>query len=184
MARRRHLAALSLTGLAVFASLGSLHAAGRRCPEVTGAASARVRAVTASVDAALWEGLRRSATLAALIDRIDRSNDRVYIEDGVLRPKLGSRLRGGLSHRVVVGPGFRLLHITVMATPGDAMIVTIAHELRHAIEVIEAPDAVDTASVGLLYERIGFRTRPGVYETDAADDAGERVKAELSRCRP
>jgi hypothetical protein len=184
MARRQpHLATLSLGLVLASGSLGSLHAR-PRCLESSPAAPARVRAITPLADRALRDGLRRSSTLAALVERIDRSDGIVYIQDGVLRPQMGSRLRGALSHRVVLGPGFRLLHIIVMAAADDAMIVTIAHELRHAIEVIETPEAVDTASVGLLYERIGFRTRAGVYETNAADETGERVQAELSRCRP
>jgi len=116
---------------------GPLRAEGPGCRLTDAALPSRVRALTPPVEAALWLGVRRSPTLARLVDQIDRSDAIVYIDSGVLHPRIGGRLRGGLSHQIVAGPTFRLLHVVVLTMPGDEMIVTIAHELRHAIEVIE-----------------------------------------------
>jgi hypothetical protein len=60
-------------------------------------------------------------------------------------------------------------------------IAVIAHELRHALEVAEAPEVRDQASLIKLYQRIGYSS-PGwhSFDTDAAQTTGRRVKLELS----
>jgi hypothetical protein len=69
----------------------------------------------------------------------------------------------------------------------DREISAIAHELQHAIEVAEAPDVVDGASMARLFRRIGYvnvqTARVVVYETDATRRVGERVLKELQRTR-
>jgi hypothetical protein len=68
---------------------------------------------------------------------------------------------------------------------GDEQIAALGHELRHAVEVAEAPSVVDTASLGEEYRRIGFASHgvpPGSgFESRAAIDAARQVWLELSR---
>ena len=177
-------AALCAVAAVLMVSSAPLHAEERSgCPLGDSAVPARVRTLSPPLQTALHDGIRRSAQLARLVSRIDESDGLVYLEAGGLELQGAGRLLGGLSHSVVVGPNFRLLRIVVWRAPSDQTIATIAHELQHALEVLDAPEAVDAKSVGHLYDRIGFRVRPGVYETDAAQRAGDRVRTELSRCR-
>ncbi len=75
----------------------------------------------------------------------------------------------------------RYLRIQVSLTMSpDEMIAVIAHELRHAVEVADAPDVRNETSLVKLYERIGRRSGvPHCYETDAAQDAARHVRREL-----
>jgi hypothetical protein len=61
----------------------------------------------------------------------------------------------------------------------------LAHELQHALEVAEAPDVIDPATLRAHYERIGYRSnaddRTPSFDTAAAIDVQRRVAAELAR---
>jgi hypothetical protein len=110
-----------------------------------------------------------------LIDEIQRTNGLVWVEQGVCRrPVLAC-----LSHNVTVSAGNRLLRVTVHQTKdADDTIAAIAHELRHATEVLANPAVTDHASIYFLYRRIGSWT-DGVAETDAAVETGRTVRSEL-----
>jgi hypothetical protein len=154
------------------------------CSEGDAIASARIRPIGQPMTDALREGVRRSPTLAALVSRIEASDGLVYlIGMRCFRPQQRVVLNGSLSHDVRVTGGYRLLKITVDPGRGDQTIATIGHELRHALEVLESPGAVDLASVDRLYTRIGFVTGTCVFETAAARDAQNAVARELSRCQ-
>ena len=66
----------------------------------------------------------------------------------------------------------------------DVQIALIGHELRHAVEIADAPDVVDASSLVREYEKIGFlspRVTPGVsFDSDAAVEAGYQVLRDLS----
>jgi hypothetical protein len=66
---------------------------------------------------------------------------------------------------------------------GDRRLLTLAHELQHAIEVLEAPDVATAGAVDELFERIGTNTSAGVMETQAALDVERAVGRELSADR-
>src|SRR5205814_10178442 len=57
---------------------------------------------------------------------------------------------------------------------------SIGHELRHAIEVVGEPAVRSTSQQRFLYERIGFHTRNGAFETQDAMDAGTRSEEHTS----
>ena len=64
------------------------------------------------------------------------------------------------------------------------LIAVIAHELRHAVEIAEAVDVVDRASLEALYGRIGTRRarckgRSACYETAAAAETTAIVFREI-----
>jgi len=67
----------------------------------------------------------------------------------------------------------------------DDQIAALGHELRHAVEIADAPSVVDVASLGELYRRIGFAShgvRKGTgFESRAAIESARRVWAELGR---
>jgi hypothetical protein len=67
------------------------------------------------------------------------------------------------------------------AVQGDRPIFILAHELQHAIEVLEAPHVSTEHDVDQLFERIGFHASAGDVETQAALDVERAVRRELSR---
>ena len=59
----------------------------------------------------------------------------------------------------------------------------LGHELRHALELADAPWVMDDAAVVSLYREIGYAScaRPTpCYDTQEAVAAGRRVLAELA----
>jgi len=153
------------------------------CSARESAMPVRVRALSPALRDALQDGIRRSALLASLVERIERSDGVVFLIPGGINFPNAGRLLGGLSHRIVAGPDYRVLQIVIWQRPGDLMIATVGHELRHALEVLDAPEAIDQRSVEQLYDRIGLKLRSSVYETEAAERAGDDVRTELARCR-
>jgi hypothetical protein len=148
------------------------------------AAQSHISPQNESIAASLRAGTRRSQTLAWLVERLEMLNGRVYLFAGAYRrPGQGLLLRGGTSHAVTGPSGFRIIKVTVDPGFGDGTIATLGHELRHAVEILEALDAVDVGSVDQLYERIGFRVQAGVYETSAALATERQVRDDLRRCR-
>jgi hypothetical protein len=69
----------------------------------------------------------------------------------------------------------------------NRQISVMAHELQHALEVAEAPEVTDAASLVDLFRRIGYvKAESGrgiAYETKAARGVGDRVAEELRRDR-
>jgi hypothetical protein len=59
--------------------------------------------------------------------------------------------------------------------------VTLAHELQHAVELLEAKNARSPTECEALFARIGFRSGPHSYETHAAVEVDRRVAKELGR---
>ena len=72
----------------------------------------------------------------------------------------------------------RYLSVQVRATlQRDTMISTIAHELRHALEVAGEHTVVDDKGFEALYRRIGDSPHAGGgYDTEAARAAQRRVR--------
>jgi hypothetical protein len=125
-------------------------------------------------------GLARSATFRGLVDRVGQLNGIVYIEDRYYVNERTRRvLSGALSHRITIAGAHRVLHVIVAPESGDRRLVTMAHELQHAIEVLEQTDANTEAAVDAVFERIGVHTGAGIVETDAALGAERAVAHEL-----
>jgi hypothetical protein len=134
----------------------------------------------------LEEGSARSNTFRRIVGEIGRSTGIVYVEDGFcafghlngcLLPFLAST-RSDRYLRIIISPG------TVRVTH-DQRIALIAHELQHAVEVLQHPEVVDVPSMDAMYRRLGtpLAGQPG-YETSAARAAEGAVLAELSVKHP
>ncbi len=137
-----------------------------------------VRAIDAIMTRVIAEGLRRSRTFAGLVLALNRSDVIVYVETV-------SHLPASLSGRMLfaAGPrGQRYVRIQIQAhQPSRDVIATLGHELMHALEVSESPEVTDDVSLEKLYERIGSSgSRARQFDTTAAQNAGRRVRAELS----
>jgi hypothetical protein len=129
-------------------------------------------------------GMMRSATLRLTIDRVGELKGIVYIEDGYyVNGKTKRVLSGALSHQITTAGAYRVLHAMVAPESGDRRLMTMAHELQHAIEVLEAIEVATEAAVDELFERIGTQSSAGVVETQAALDVERAVARELSASR-
>jgi hypothetical protein len=128
---------------------------------------------------ALRDGAKRSATFKSLVDRIEGSQVIVYV---AVNPAMKSSLNGMLTWMTQAG-GFRYMRASIAADlSSDQMIATVAHELQHAVEVVEDESVTDETTLVALYRRIG---RPGGgeapsrWETAAAQQTGYQVRREL-----
>lgn len=146
-------------------------------PTVT---TSHVRPQDARITGLLREGMLRSRSLHALVDRIEASNIYVYLNlDHLMKSYLAGRLTWiGQAHE------FRYLRAQInFDLPADQAIATIAHELQHAVEVLNDDTVVSENTLVALYRRIGTPSRLELtsgWETEAAQAMGHQVRRELS----
>jgi hypothetical protein len=128
-------------------------------------------------------GIERSPTFRQIVDRLERSDVIVEVQCGHF---IGSQ-RAGRTVLLSAQPGIRyvLVELACWAASGPSLHM-IGHELRHALEIADAPWVVDGPTLALLYQNIGFPTSGmaatetfGAFETADALEAGERVHHEL-----
>lgn len=140
---------------------------------------ARIRTLDARVAALLRDGMLRSPTLRQLVERIEANNVFVYVG---LNPLMKSRMAGQLTWMGKAG-AYRYVRVSVNTDlVADQIIATLAHEMRHAVEVLEDETVVDEATLVALYRRIGRPSTielPTGYETVAAQEAGFQARREL-----
>lgn len=126
----------------------------------------------------LRDGMTRSDTFRALVERIEASNVFVYVS---VNPFIKSSLAGQLNWMTQAGP-YRYLRATLSADQSpDQQIATLGHELQHAVEVLDDEMVVSEKSLGALYRRIGRPSSAATsgWETVAAQETGYRVRREL-----
>ncbi len=128
----------------------------------------------------LRDGMRGSDTFRRLVDRLRHSDVVVYLECGV-----GDRSADGRLTFISAIGGYRYVHVRVARlASSDVQIALIGHELRHAVEIADAPGVVDASSLVREYEQIGYaspRVTPGVsFDSTAAVEAGYQVLRDLS----
>jgi hypothetical protein len=166
-----------LVAIVLFASWSATAAAAAQ-PE-SGSVTSHIRPQDARVAALLQEGMLRSRSLHALVDRIEASNVYVYLNlDHLMKSYLAGRLTWiGQAHE------FRYLRASInFDLPADQVIATIGHELQHAVEVIDDQTVVNEKSLVALYRRIGKPSRLELtsgWETEAAQAMGSQVRREL-----
>jgi hypothetical protein len=141
-----------------------------------------VRTMDARIRAEINEGMARSAFFRDLVTRLDASDVIVYVET---QCPMSPRLFGRLAF-MAAGGGRRYVSVRVSCAMNDVeQIAALGHELRHAVEIAEAPSVVDVPSLAELYRHIGFPSH-GVpqgagFESRAAIESARRVWAELGR---
>jgi hypothetical protein len=128
----------------------------------------------------LHDGVRDSHTFRRLVDRLRRSDVIVYLECAG-----GTRTADGRLTFISAAGGVRYVHIRVARlASANVQIALIGHELRHAVEIADAPAIVDGDTLAREYERIGFANphqETGVsYDSDAAVSAGYQVLRDLT----
>jgi hypothetical protein len=128
------------------------------------------------------DGLEASPTFRALVDRLIGSDVIVYLECDRF-PNSG--VDGRLTFATSAG-GYRYLMIRVRQRGSrQHQMALVAHELRHAVEVVDTPAIVDGHSMAREYERMGYLTRWAQlpvtsFDTAAAVQAGYEVLRELT----
>ena len=145
---------------------------------------AQVRPLTCRTAVRMTDGMARSATLRRVIGRVGELNGIVYIKDAYyVDPRTGRVRSAALSHEITIAGAHRVLRVTVAPESGDRSLITLAHELQHAIEVLEATDVITEAAVDRLFERIGVQVGASVMETTSALEVERAVARELSANR-
>lgn len=156
-------------------SISNLFAAPALKPRDGGA---RIRPQDARSTQLLRDGMARSDTFRALVERLEASNVFVYVS---VSPLVKSSLAGQLNWMTQAGP-YRYLRATLNAGLGtDQQIATLGHELQHAVEVLDDELVVCEKSLVALYRRIGQPSRAATsgWETLAAQETGYQVRREL-----
>jgi hypothetical protein len=142
--------------------------------------SPHVRTTDPRILALVDAGISGSATFRGLIATLNESDVIVYIESNHTRQALG----GYLAHNIVSQGQYRYLRIAIDIAGSERRLVSLlAHELQHAVEVAQAPDARDSESLDRLFSRLAITFGCGgtsCFETQAAKDVERRVTKELS----
>jgi hypothetical protein len=126
-------------------------------------------------------GTRTSPTFRALVHRLLESDVVVYLwcDRADTAPS-----DGRLTFVSAVGGRRYVVVRLVRFRSRERQIALMAHELRHAIEIADAPDVVDVESLEREYRRIGYvsgaQTGRLMFDTRAAVDAGVQVINELT----
>ena len=143
----------------------------------------RVRTDSRYLRLVVASGIERSPTFRRIVDRLEQSDVIVEVQCGHFT---GSQ-RAGRTVLLSANANVRyvLVEVACWATTGPSLHM-IGHELRHALEIAEAPWVVDGPTLSQLYQNIGFPTLGtaaretfGEFETENALEAGERVHHEL-----
>jgi hypothetical protein len=139
--------------------------------------NAHVRSDSAAIVALIERASDDSVTFRRLVDDINASDDIVYVQEGDCLDSAHACLIG-----VTIAGSSRALWVRVnvkMRNPDWDVMGSIAHELRHTLEVLAVPSVTSTASMQMFYRGVGFRGSARGYETRAAIDAGNAVRSEV-----
>ena len=95
------------------------------------------------------------------------------------RGTCGRNVRACLLLNVRHAGPYRVLNIRVdQRKKGRDLMLAIGHELRHVLEVLSEPSAVDADSIRIFYERIAPTERYS-FETQAAIETELKIDGEL-----
>jgi hypothetical protein len=138
-----------------------------------------IRAIESDLLADLAKGAAVSPTLQRLIDRLDSSDVVVYLMfDRAVTPNTAGRIS-----LITAVPGRRYLRVSIdRRNVGCARLAILGHELQHAVEIADAPDAIDQESVASLYRAIGFKSETGrsdCFDSRLAIETGQQVRREV-----
>ena len=140
-------------------------------------ADARVRAQDLDLSALIRQATDRSPTFRGIVDAVQASDGIVYIQRDRCRHYVRSCLVLWMGF---AGP-YRVLRVNVAGGKNDIeTMASIAHELRHALEVLGEPGVRSSDGMYQLYTR-NHAWRGVTFETATAIDAGNAVYRELKR---
>lgn len=135
-----------------------------------------VRGVAPSVEQAISLAAERSPTFQSLVTTIESTDGIVYVHRG----RCGRQVLSCLLLAITKAGDYRLLHIRIDERRKDHdLMVSIAHELKHAIELLSDPTIVDSTSAQNFYHRGAAPKELYSFETEAAIETELRVDKEL-----
>jgi hypothetical protein len=141
-------------------------------------AVSRVRTTNARIRRALSEGERQSLTFQRLRLAVEQSDLILYIEPGDCTCE---GVRSCLSFVAATG-GARYVRVWVSLRQIQLELIEhIGHELRHAVEIADAPEVVSGAALARFLERRAHSScslRCG-YETEDAQLTQAAIRGEL-----
>lgn len=129
----------------------------------------------------LARGTEGSPTFRDLLMRLEGSDLIVYVD---VRPDVPADL-GGVMRFVVATTTHRIVRVTISGRHSrGTMVALLGHELRHCVEVAEAPHVRSERAMRAYYEDTGIRLARNRYDSHAAQDAGRAIRYELATGRP
>ena len=139
-------------------------------------AVSRVRPLDAEARKIIGRAVAASPMVARMIAELQATDLIVGVQTCPM-PKLVN----GDARVVAAAGGVR--HVRVrLAVPraSSDLVIVLGHELRHALEIAAAPEITDGESLVRVYRRMGASSlRDGLFETEAALEAGRIVAGEL-----
>jgi hypothetical protein len=141
--------------------------------------NAHVRSDSAAIVALMARASDTSTTFRQLVEAIETSGSVVYIQGGACL----DNARACFVSVTMAGSRRNLwVRVTTKVHDNDCDLMgSIAHELRHTVEVLDVSIVTSTAALVAFYRWYGVRGSARTYETQAAIDAGNAVRSECSR---
>ena len=136
-----------------------------------------VRPETAAVRALVGRASARSATFRSLVASLDGLDARVYVQFASCSGPVPACL---LMQQESSGPRTFVARLDRYGRSEEELIVLLAHELQHAVEIAGASDVVDTESLR-RFLRIHGRQWTCGFETPGAQTVARKVATELRR---
>lgn len=151
-------------------------------------AERHIRTTDARILTLIGAATARSETFRHLVDVLNVSDVIVYVEPKQTRQALG----GYLAHNITTAGAFRYVHVAIETHGADGRLIPqLAHELQHAVEVAQSPDARDPERLMEMFERLAVKfgcAGSTCSETQAAKDVehivGEELKMRLRASSP
>jgi hypothetical protein len=142
----------------------------------------RIRSDSALLTNVFTSAHQRSSTFRSLVEHIERSDVIVHLTCS----RFTSDTLAGQTLLGAVVPGVRYVRVQVSCRLSEpALVMIVAHELQHVVEIALTPSVVDGKSFARLFSAIGFSTcwSPGSerFETKSAIAAGERARSQYLR---
>ena len=139
--------------------------------------SSRVRGSSPGIVEAIEEATDHSPTFNELLTAIAATDGIVYVHYG----ECGRNVLACLVLTVRPAGPYRVLQIKVdPRRKGRDLMVSIGHELKHALEMLNEPAVVNNSTAHNFYQRIAPR-RGNSFETQAAVQIGLKIDGELRR---
>jgi hypothetical protein len=143
------------------------------------ASAPRIRYRSDRVEEVMMFAAQRSAGFRDLIALIEASRDLVYIEE--------ERCHASYACLHLI-PASRSRYLSIHIDPRQNTLLVVrqlAHELQHAVEIINAPSVVDASALAQFYKQIGFPScsppAPECWETREAQAMETVVLNEIHR---
>jgi hypothetical protein len=144
----------------------------------------RVSTVDPGLDQLVERGRERSPTFRDLVDHLESQDWMIFVQAATCPdratiacvPHFVGSIEGRRYIRVLINRRGRL---------PDEVVVLLAHELQHALEIVSDGNVTDGDSIRELMRRISnsrfVNARTTIYETAAAQRIGEAVSRELRK---